>query len=58
MLELTTPILNSNRNITKDNWFSSIELITKLKRHDLTYVSTLNENKKDIPLEIVSNKLK
>jgi len=56
VLELVTPIFNSNRNITGDNWFSSIELITELKRHGLTYVGTLRKNKRDIPSQIVPNK--
>ncbi|KAF0695463.1 piggyBac transposable element-derived protein 4-like [Aphis craccivora] len=47
---------NPKKNITGDNWFSSIELITELKRHGLTYVGTLRKNKRDIPSQIVPNK--
>ncbi|CAK1581616.1 unnamed protein product [Parnassius mnemosyne] len=32
VLELVGPLKNSNRNITADNWFSSIELVDKLKK--------------------------
>lgn len=56
MLKRVTPIFNSNQNITGDNWFSSIELITELKRHSLTYVGTLRKHKRDIPSQIVPNK--
>lgn len=31
VLQLVQPIVNSNRNITADNWFSSIELTNELK---------------------------
>jgi hypothetical protein len=32
VLRLTKPINKTNRNITADNWFTSIELIEELKK--------------------------
>lgn len=37
-------IMKTNRNITGDNWFSSVELVDKLKEHGLTYVGTMRKN--------------
>lgn len=34
-LQLAEPVMRSNRNITGDNWFSSIELVDKLKKDGL-----------------------
>lgn len=51
VLSLIAPIENSNRNVTADNWFSSIELVNILKEKHLTYVGTLKKNKREIPPE-------
>lgn len=50
-IRLVRPLYGSNRNITGDNWFSSIELVKKLKDNGLTYVGTLNKRKREIPGE-------
>ncbi|KAJ8943353.1 hypothetical protein NQ314_009780 [Rhamnusium bicolor] len=47
VLQLVQPIINSNRNITGDNWFSSIELVKELKKCGLTYTGTLRKNKRE-----------
>lgn len=46
--ELTRPLHGSNRNITTDNWFSSIPLAKALlcEPYKLTIVCTLRSNKK------------
>lgn len=49
VLKLVSPIINTNRNVTGDNWFTSIELISELKKVGLTYVGTLRKNKPEIP---------
>lgn len=49
VLRLTKPIEGSNRNVTADNWFSSIQLIDELAKHKLTYVGTMKKNKREIP---------
>ncbi|KAK2579795.1 hypothetical protein KPH14_012721 [Odynerus spinipes] len=43
VLRLLHPIEGSNRNVTADNWFSSIELVNILKEKRLTYVGTLKK---------------
>lgn len=56
VLRLSQPIYGTNRNITADNWFSSIEVIDKLKQKSLTYVGTVRKNKKELPSEFLPNK--
>ncbi|XP_060803393.1 piggyBac transposable element-derived protein 4-like [Amyelois transitella] len=51
VLRLIPPIENSNRNVTADNWFSSIELVNVLKEKHLSFVGTLKKNKREIPPE-------
>ena len=43
VLRLIQPIEGSNRNVTTDNWFSSIELIDELEKRKLTYVGTMRK---------------
>ncbi|KAB0790660.1 hypothetical protein PPYR_14896, partial [Photinus pyralis] len=40
VLSLIDPVKNTNRNITADNWFTSIELVEELRKNQLTYVGT------------------
>lgn len=56
VLRLSKPIENSNRNITADNWFSSIQLMQLLKAKKLTYLGTLKKNKREIPPEFLPTK--
>lgn len=56
VLELITPIAGSNRNVTGDNWFTSLELLEELKKHKLTYVGTIRRNKREIPKEFLANR--
>ncbi|GBP85250.1 PiggyBac transposable element-derived protein 4 [Eumeta japonica] len=58
VLRLCKPIYNSNRNVTTDNWYSSIELSEELKNKGLTTVGTLKKNKAVIPKEFLPNKNK
>ena len=55
VLRLTEPVKGTNRNITGDNWFSSIPLIERLKENKLTYVGTLRKNEREIPKEFISS---
>ena len=52
---LTTPIFGSNRNVTMDNWFTSIPIAKKLLQspYKLTLVGTLRKNKAEIPPELL-----
>ncbi|CAG4917457.1 unnamed protein product [Colias eurytheme] len=43
-------------NVTGDNWFSSIELVDKLKQNGLTYVGTVRKNKRELPPEFLPNR--
>lgn len=58
VIQVTQPIINTNRNVTADNWFSSIELVQELQKRKLTYVGTLKKNKKEIPTEFLPNRTK
>ncbi|KAJ8926597.1 hypothetical protein NQ314_021023 [Rhamnusium bicolor] len=53
VLRLVEPIRNSGRNITGDNLYSSIELMSELQKQKLTYVGTVKKNKRFIPLEFM-----
>ncbi|UYV83370.1 hypothetical protein LAZ67_23000808 [Cordylochernes scorpioides] len=55
VLDISRPLWKSNRNITADNWFTSIELVDKLKEHGLTYLGTMRKNKPQIPPQFQPN---
>lgn len=56
VLKLAEPFYGTNRNITGDSWFSSVELADKLLQNGLTYVGTMRKNKREIPREFLPNK--
>lgn len=56
VVRLAKPLFGSNRNITADNWFSSIELVNVLRQNKLTFVGTLKKNKREIPVSFLPNK--
>jgi len=56
VLELVKPIENTNRNLTGDNWFTSIQLVEELRKKKITYVGTMNKVKKEIPPEFKPHK--
>lgn len=43
IVRLAKPLYNSNRNITADNWFSSLELAEYLLKNGLTFVGTMKK---------------
>lgn len=53
---LTEVLYGSNRNITMDNWFTSVPLASTLldKPYNLTVVGTIRKNKKELPPEITT----
>lgn len=53
---LAEPIFQTGRNITCDNWFSSIELLEFLKQKKLSMLGTIRKNKPQLPPEFVVTK--
>ena len=47
--ELCSPLQHSGRNVTADNFFTSVQLAESLLNKNLTLVGTLRQNKPDIP---------
>lgn len=56
VLSLTQDIQKSGRNITCDNFFTSIGLARKLLSRQLTIVGTIRRNRKELPSEFVTVK--
>ena len=54
-LKLTEPFTNENRNVTCDNWFTSVPLAKKLLEKKTTLLGTIRSNRKFIPKEAKSN---
>ncbi|XP_063931144.1 piggyBac transposable element-derived protein 4-like [Zophobas morio] len=49
---LCQPIKGTGRNVTLDNWFTSIDLLDTLyKNFNLTLLGTIRKNKKELPIE-------
>lgn len=54
---ITGPLHGTSRNITMDNWFTSVEIAKKLlSEHKLTVVGTIRKNKRQIPPEFLQTK--
>lgn len=51
---LCEPIYGSGRNVTLDNWFTSVSLVQKLLEKKLTVVGTIRKNKRELPVEFVT----
>ncbi|CAG5049210.1 unnamed protein product [Parnassius apollo] len=49
VMGLSKPLYGSRRNITMDNWFTSISLAKNLIGKELTMVGTTRKNKGEIP---------
>jgi hypothetical protein len=56
VLQLTKPLFGSGRNVTMDNFFTSIPLAKELGTENITLIGTLRKNKPEIPVEFLSNK--
>ena len=50
---LAKPFFNSSRNITMDNYFTSVPLADFLLEKNLTILGTLRKNKREIPSEFL-----
>lgn len=56
VLRMVKPIEGTNRNVTGDNWFTSISLTERLlTQKKLTYVGTIQQIKRQIPQEFRPN---
>ena len=47
-LELTKQFLNSGRNVTMDNWFTTVELATELLSRKTSLIGTTRSNRREI----------
>ena len=56
VLELLKPLYGTNRNVTMDNFFTSVPLAKELQAKNLSLIGTLRKNKPEIPIEFQSNK--
>ena len=54
--DVTGRWLNKGRNITADNFFTNILLVTELLATKTTYIDTLRRNKAEIPGELLPAK--
>ena len=55
--KLSEPIHGTNRNLTVDNWFTSIPLAEQmLEQYKLTLLGTLRKNKREIPPSFLNKK--
>lgn len=56
VLELISPYKNSGRNVTTDNFFTSLELAKTLTSWNLTLVGTVRRNKRFLPANMQAHK--
>lgn len=56
VIKLTKDIERTNLNVTADNWFPSVKFVDQLRDRVLTFVGTLNKNKKEVPTEFSPQK--
>ena len=52
VLQLMDPYLGKGRNVTTDNFFTSVKLAEKLEKKKTTIVGTMNRIRREIPPEI------
>lgn len=54
---MCTPIYNTGRNVTMDNWFTSLDIVLyMLENHRVTIVGTIRKNKREIPSQFLDIK--
>lgn len=54
VMSLCEPIYRSKRNVTTDNWFTSLRLLESLYSKKLTLIGTIRTNKTELPPEFVN----
>ena len=52
VMQLMEPYLHKGRNVTTDNFFTSLNLAMKLQQQDTSIVGTMNRIRREIPNEI------
>ena len=55
-LRMVSPIVGPGRNLTTDNWYTSVSLAEDLLKMKVNLVGTTRKNKPDIPPEMMPNK--
>ena len=55
-LRMVSPIVGTGKNLTTDNWYTSVPLAEDLLKKKVTLVGTMRKNKPDIPPEMMPNK--
>ena len=55
VMRLVEPIFNTGRNLTVDNWYTSVGLARELLSKKITLVGTIRKNKREIPKEFTSS---
>ncbi|GBM28779.1 hypothetical protein AVEN_177992-1 [Araneus ventricosus] len=56
VMRLLSPYLNTGRNVTADNYFSSLSLAKRLKTKNTSFVGTVRRHRKEIPNEVRKSK--
>jgi hypothetical protein len=56
VLDLLKPLYGSNRTVTFDNFFTSVQLAKELQAKKINAIETLRKNKREIPIEFQSDK--
>lgn len=56
VMRIVEPMHGSGRNVTCDNWFTSVELLEALKAKKMSLLGTLRKNKRQLPPEFVNTK--
>ena len=56
VMPLLSSYLNTGRNMTDDNHFSSLSLAKILKRKNTSFIGTIRRHQKEIPLKLKSSK--
>lgn len=56
VLRLITSIEGTHRNVTTDNWFTSMELLSVLNQKQLTLVGTMKKNKREVPPQFLPSR--
>ena len=54
VLDLTRDMVGSGRNITTDNFFTSLRLAQKLSEKQMTLLGTMRKNRKELPTQLVT----